>query len=131
MIPPPGTRFDLLTAASVSKVFSATNLPPLSGDHFWHLRYLPTAVQLRVATPEDTDGDALRDTWETQHFGNLDASDGAEDDFDADGFSDFFEQLCDTQPTNRFDFFPLESRDRRRGPRRTDAAYRFGHHLSG
>ncbi len=99
-----GRRFDILTASSVSNAFAVTNLPALSGDRQWLVLYRTNGVQLRVASSQDTDGDNLADVWELLHFGDLATSDGGEYDFDGDGYSDFFEQLCDTQPTNNTDY---------------------------
>jgi hypothetical protein len=102
--PPAARRFDVLTAATVAtNRFAVTNLPPLAGDRQWLVLYRTNGVQLRVATSQDTDGDALQDAWETLHFGSIFVSDGDTDDFDGDGYTDFFEQLCDTQPTNNTD----------------------------
>jgi hypothetical protein len=101
--PPAAARFDLLTASERTGEFAETNLPALSDGHFWVVRYLDAAVQLRVATPEDTDGDGLADDWETLRFGNLDDSDGGQDDFDGDGYSDYAEMRLDTDPKNPAD----------------------------
>ena len=49
----------------------------------------------------DSDGDALDDDWEREHFTSLDVSDGSpEDDWDGDRFLDIFEFLANTDPTN-------------------------------
>ncbi len=103
--PPPATRLDLLLSSTMTGRFAATNLPALSGGRFLIVRYLPTGVQLRVATPEDTDGDALPDAWELTYFENLDVSDGAGDDQDEDRFPDWHEYLAETNPTNSASFF--------------------------
>ncbi len=104
-----GRRFDILTASSVSNRFAVTNLPPLTGDRQWLVLYRTNGVQLRVATSQDTDGDNLADAWELVHFKDLTTSDGGADDFDHDEYSDFFEQICDTQPTNSADYLRWKS----------------------
>ncbi len=98
--PPPATRINLLMAEQIYGHFAATNLPALSGDAFFVVRYLTNAVQLRVATSLDTDGDGLPDTWELDRFGDLDASDGGADDFDDDGYTDAQELVADTDPAD-------------------------------
>ena len=45
------------------------------------------------------DGDAMADAWELRHFGNVQLSDGTQDQ-DGDGFIDVFEYLSGTVPTN-------------------------------
>jgi hypothetical protein len=49
-------------------------------------------------TPLDRDGDTLPDSWEEEHFGNLDQ--GPEDDFDGDGYSNLVEYNEGYSPTN-------------------------------
>ncbi len=98
--PHAAARFDLLLAAERTGRFAETNLPALEGGRFWVVRYREDGIQLRVATPEDTDGDGLRDEWELDQFTDLDVSDGGADDQDEDGYSDWIEMLLETDPTD-------------------------------
>ena len=107
--PAAGARFDLLTASERTGQFAQTNLPALGDGRFWAVRYLPQAVQLRVATPEDVDGDGLPDEWELDQFEDLETSDGGEDDQDGDGYSDFMERLCGTDPNDSADRLAIEA----------------------
>ncbi|NCA83067.1 MAG: hypothetical protein EOM72_10025 [Opitutae bacterium] len=105
--PPAAARFDLLLAAERTGRFAETNLPALEGGRFWVVRYREDGIQLRVATPEDTDGDGLRDEWERDRLGSLDDSDGGADDFDEDGYSDHVEMICDTDPKDPGDHLSI------------------------
>lgn len=49
-----------------------------------------------LGTAADTDGDGLRDAWENEHFGNLDA--GPDGDPDGDGLTNLHEQSGGTDP---------------------------------
>ena len=103
--PAGGQRFDILLSGTLdpTNFFRATNLPALPPDTDWLLLYRTNGVQLRVATTADADGDGLGDDWETAQFGDLATSDGGEDDYDDDGYTDYLEQVLDTQPTNKLD----------------------------
>lgn len=107
--PAGGERFDVIRSESLTPTnfFLATNLPALDSGLSWLVLYRTNGVQLRVASAADVDGDGLQDDWETAQFGHIGVSDGGADDFDDDGYADFFEQLLDTQPTNHLDFFQV------------------------
>ncbi len=110
--PPTATRFDLVMVSERKGEFAQTNLPVLSGDRLWVVKYFPDRVQIRVGTPQDTDGDALRDAWEMGFFGNLEDSDGADDDFDEDGYTDAVEMMCDTLPQDPTDYLAIRGIER-------------------
>ena len=103
--PPGGKRFDILTAGllALTNFFRTTNLPVLDPGLDWLVLYRTNGVQLRVVSPTDTDGDGLQDDWEIANFGDTTSRDGGTEDFDNDGYSDYLEQVLDTQPTNRQD----------------------------
>lgn len=103
--PAGGERFDVILSGSVTNAFSATNLPALTPGLEWLVFYRTNGVQLRVKSPTDSDGDGLADDWETAQFEDLATSDGGEDDYDDDGYTDYVEQCLGTQPTNHADFF--------------------------
>lgn len=102
-----GTRFDILCAGKMAGRFATTNLPALNPGLSWLLLYRTNGVQLRVASLSDTDGDALDDGWEVTHFGSIVLRDGGEEDYDGDLYTDYYEQILDTQPTNSFDYFKI------------------------
>lgn len=106
--PQVGARYTLLTASSISGSFITTNLPPLTTPKEWFVKYNENTVELRVASDTDTDGDGLPDAWEVQQLGTLNQSDGLNDDFDSDGFSDVDEWLAGTNPKNRESFFEIK-----------------------
>ncbi|NCC52825.1 MAG: hypothetical protein EOM20_16640 [Spartobacteria bacterium] len=109
--PPPATRFDLVLASEVTGLFASTNLPALADDHFWLVRYFTNAVQLRVATPTDTDGDGLLDAWELGYFETLEISDGGACNSDDDAFTDWQEYIADTNPTNSTSYLRVFAMD--------------------
>jgi len=49
--PPPGTSFNILTAASISGEFGATDLPALADHNCWELTYHANAATLTVLSP--------------------------------------------------------------------------------
>lgn len=98
--PAGGERFDILLSAGRTDTFAATNLPILGPGLSWLMHYRANGVQLRVASPTDTDGDGLDDDWENTHFHDLATSDGGTNDYDVDKYTDYLEQFLDTQPTN-------------------------------
>jgi len=51
-----------------------------------------------VPNPSDSDGDGLPDAWEMTHFGNL--SQGPDDDFDGDGYTNLQEYQGASDPTS-------------------------------
>ena len=107
-VPLPGDRFAILTCGSRSGMFSATNAPALP-EGYWIVKYGSTSVELRVATASDTDGDALEDAWENTYFGDLDTSDGADDNQDGDAFTDVEEHIVLTNPTNALLYLKVEN----------------------
>ncbi len=97
-IPHGGDQFRCLTCASRSGEFTTLDLPSLPADLQWRVVYSNSFVELRVTTPDDTDGDRLPDTWEIATFGDLQMSDGANSDFDQDWFNDYEEYVAGTDP---------------------------------
>ena len=56
----------------------------------------PTLINGKITILEDVDRDGLPDDWEMEHFGNLDQ--GADDDFDEDGYTNSEEYENGTDP---------------------------------
>jgi len=105
--PMSGHRFVVMTASSIAGNFATTNLPILGTDLDWRVKVGDTSVELRVTSPEDSDGDRIADTWELQHFPDLDATDGGQDDFDGDGFLDLHEFRARTLPNDPNSFLGI------------------------
>lgn len=59
---------------------------------------VPNLINPVLATPSDTDGDGLNDTWETFYFGNLTAQNGSGDP-DGDGANNEAEETALSDPT--------------------------------
>ena len=53
------------------------------------------------ASPRDSDGDGLVDSWEETYFGGLE--EGLHDDYDGDGYTNFQEYQAGTNPTDKED----------------------------
>lgn len=86
--------WDNIGAAATSAVVNVDILADLDGDGTPDL------------TDEDDDGDGLTDLFEEQHFGGT--TNGAPElDADEDGFSNYSEQIADTDPTNAMSFFHI------------------------
>ena len=58
-----------------------------------------TLINGKITILEDVDRDGLPDDWEMEHFGNLDQ--GADDDFDEDGYTNSEEYENGTDPTEK------------------------------
>jgi len=104
-IPSVGDSFTVLSGSSIAGSFSTTNLPALTAETFWNVDYIDNAVKLTVASPEDTDGDLLLDSWEIDKFGNISASNGGSDSHDSDVHTDYQEYIADTSPIDSNDWF--------------------------
>jgi hypothetical protein len=105
--PSVGDSFVLLSGSSLTGTFMVTNLPTLYSGHFWNVDYDSSTVKLTVASPEDTDGDLIKDSWEIDKFGSIAVSNGGDDNSDADSFTDYYEYIADTDPTNAASYFEI------------------------
>ncbi len=103
--PAVGDSFTILSGSSLTGEFAATNLPALTGGHFWNTRYTGSSVILTVASPEDTDGDLLLDSWEIDKFGSITNSNGGDENHDADIVTDYYEYIADTDPLDSNSYF--------------------------
>lgn len=101
----PASRYRRLTVMLDGQPLSLLNgtneIAPIISD-----RGRTERVDLRLGTlPIDTDGDGLADSWELQHFGNLNQN-GAGD-FDGDGVNNLREYRAGTNPTDPNSLFEL------------------------
>lgn len=92
-VPTTNDVFDIVTATSVAGVFTATNLPALSGGDTWVVTYLPTGVRLTVTNAPSISGFDLYATAITNALER-----GYGDDPDADGYANLLEYVTGGNP---------------------------------